>query len=329
MAHAEMSYFHADHLGSTAVGTDSSGVVQQAEYYTPFGEILRGEERGEGATPYLYTGQEKDSSTDFYYFQARYYDPLLARFVSADPLKDAKNPQDFHLYAYAWNNPLKVIDPSGESEEDPLTLHQILRTEITVGKFDKNLTLMLDPATEPRERDIAQGHVDHLLSARHIYSYEPDPVGVTSQMRERIIQVSDPDLRRDLLRKLERSLGVYLERFTTRYLRVTEKRGRAEVGSVVLAALVGALVSRRLGPPAPLITEGNLVAFVRHFYRFGVPGLAAGGGADAGLSNRKGLYDWKIEYKRRMFGLLDVRQQVIEDLYREEGVQYSSGIQLR
>jgi hypothetical protein len=48
------------------------------------------------------------------FFKARFYSPVLGRFLSADTIvPDGKNPQQFNRYAYALNSPLKYIDPSG------------------------------------------------------------------------------------------------------------------------------------------------------------------------------------------------------------------------
>ena len=44
---------------------------------------------------------------------ARYYDPDIARFVSVDPVMDLSDPQQWHGYAYANNNPLTYADPTG------------------------------------------------------------------------------------------------------------------------------------------------------------------------------------------------------------------------
>jgi hypothetical protein len=45
----------------------------------------------------------------------RVYDPFLARFLSPDPFVQAPDySQNFNRYSYAWNNPLKYTDPSGE-----------------------------------------------------------------------------------------------------------------------------------------------------------------------------------------------------------------------
>ncbi|MDA3812244.1 MAG: RHS repeat-associated core domain-containing protein [Spirochaetaceae bacterium] len=48
-----------------------------------------------------------------YYFNARWYDPQLGRFITEDPIKDGIN-----YYAYANNNPLRFIDPTGLKPQD-------------------------------------------------------------------------------------------------------------------------------------------------------------------------------------------------------------------
>jgi len=55
-----------------------------------------------------------DEDTGLYYYNARYYDPELGRFIQADPIVPSPdNPQTLNRYAYCGNNPLKYIDPSG------------------------------------------------------------------------------------------------------------------------------------------------------------------------------------------------------------------------
>ena len=51
---------------------------------------------------------------------ARFYDPIIGRFISADTIvPGAGNPQAFNRYAYALNRPLSFVDPSGHQSEDP------------------------------------------------------------------------------------------------------------------------------------------------------------------------------------------------------------------
>jgi len=72
---------------------------------------------GQAAQPsnYLFTGKELDSS-GLYYYGARYYDPLIGRFITADPtIARPYDSQDLNRYSYCRNNPLIYIDPSGLS----------------------------------------------------------------------------------------------------------------------------------------------------------------------------------------------------------------------
>lgn len=63
---------------------------------------------------YKYTGKELDDSTGLYFYEARYYDATLGRFISADTLvPNPGNPQDFNRYTYGNNNPILFNDPTG------------------------------------------------------------------------------------------------------------------------------------------------------------------------------------------------------------------------
>lgn len=58
-----------------------------------------------------YTGRENDGA-GLYYYRARYYDPLLKRFLSEDPIGIAGS---LNVYGYAGGNPVNLIDPTGNS----------------------------------------------------------------------------------------------------------------------------------------------------------------------------------------------------------------------
>jgi RHS repeat-associated protein len=64
-----------------------------------------------------FTGQRLDA-TGLYYYNARYYDVLIGRFISADSIIPSLNPQYFNRYSYCLNNPLKYIDPSGHENKN-------------------------------------------------------------------------------------------------------------------------------------------------------------------------------------------------------------------
>jgi RHS repeat-associated protein len=60
-----------------------------------------------------FTGQRLDQ-TGLYFYNARYYDPAIGRFISADSVvQNPADPQSLNRYSYCLNNPLKYTDPSG------------------------------------------------------------------------------------------------------------------------------------------------------------------------------------------------------------------------
>src|SRR5205807_1784725 len=75
-----LTYLHSDQLGSVSLATNASGGVVSQQEYDPWGALRAG---GIGQTTLNYTGQRLDASGLLYY-HARYYDPNLGRFVSAD-----------------------------------------------------------------------------------------------------------------------------------------------------------------------------------------------------------------------------------------------------
>ncbi len=107
-----LSYFHADHLGSTSVLTDANGVSEENNTYYPYGDTHT--HTGTSDVAYKYTGKEKDTTTGLYFYEARYYDPVLGRFISPDTIvPSATDPQTLNRYAYVYNNPIIYTDPSG------------------------------------------------------------------------------------------------------------------------------------------------------------------------------------------------------------------------
>ena len=62
-------------------------------------------------SPYKFNGKELDEETGLYYYGARYYDPRISIFQSADPLFE-KAP-NWTPYRYCFNNPVKYVDPTG------------------------------------------------------------------------------------------------------------------------------------------------------------------------------------------------------------------------
>ena len=111
-----IDYYHSDHLGSSNVITDQNGNQLASYEYTPYG-TLAGNELANAQTPqpvnHYFTGKELDA-TGLYFYGARYYDPEIGRFISADTIVQAPyDPQSLNRYSYCRNNPINYIDPTG------------------------------------------------------------------------------------------------------------------------------------------------------------------------------------------------------------------------
>jgi len=63
---------------------------------------------------HLYAGEYWDQDAQLLYLRARWYDPKIGRFISADPFEGKQSdPRSLNRYAYAHMDPVHNIDPSG------------------------------------------------------------------------------------------------------------------------------------------------------------------------------------------------------------------------
>ncbi len=108
-------YFHAGQDGSISHVTDASGAVVNEYIYDAFGNRISVTETV--SNPYGFTAREYDSESGLYFYRARYYDPKAGRFISSDPIGFAGG--DSNLYAYVFNDPANLVDPSGLADEPP------------------------------------------------------------------------------------------------------------------------------------------------------------------------------------------------------------------
>jgi RHS repeat-associated protein len=109
-----------DHLGSTSKAANPNGTLYTGseQRYKAWGEKRFPAGSSTAPTTYRYTGQrqEKDlgGADGLYFYQSRWYDPQLGRFLSADTLiPDPGDPVSYDRYAYSRNNPVRYTDPSG------------------------------------------------------------------------------------------------------------------------------------------------------------------------------------------------------------------------
>jgi RHS repeat-associated protein len=96
-----------DALGSVLAVAKDDQSIQAFYAYTPYGETqVLGDDEG---NPIQYTARENDQ-TSLYFYRARYYDPVLKRFISEDPIgfRGGAN-----VYAYVRGNPMIFSDPLG------------------------------------------------------------------------------------------------------------------------------------------------------------------------------------------------------------------------
>ncbi len=107
----EVYFLHTDHLGSTTVITDEDGNVVQQSRNFPYGADRISADEQRIYTERSYTGQIKDRSTNLHYYNARYYDPTLGTFTSADT--------EGERFAYAGGNPIINTDPTGHRFTPP------------------------------------------------------------------------------------------------------------------------------------------------------------------------------------------------------------------
>lgn len=112
-------YFVTDRLGSVVAVLDTVTVVEFGKpgpprkevrvfnryEYDPWGNVLSAAGSEVRQQPFRFAGAELDAQTGLYKMGTRYYDPEIGRFTQPDPIGGG--------YAYAANDPVNLIDPSG------------------------------------------------------------------------------------------------------------------------------------------------------------------------------------------------------------------------
>lgn len=106
-----VTYYQYDQAANTVALTDAAGTVTDRIAYTPFGTVTA--RTGTNDTPFLFAGGvgTMTDANGLHHMRARYYNARIGRFVNADPLGFGGGQ---NWYAYAGNNPVDGVDPSGQ-----------------------------------------------------------------------------------------------------------------------------------------------------------------------------------------------------------------------
>ena len=108
-----LSYLATVGMDTVSAAVDSAGTVAAQQLYLAYG----GSRYTSGTMPTSkgYTGQRADAATGLDYYGARYYDPVVGQFTSADDVLpgDGLDPWGLSRYAYVEGNPISRNDPTG------------------------------------------------------------------------------------------------------------------------------------------------------------------------------------------------------------------------
>jgi RHS repeat-associated protein len=103
-------WLHTDHNGSVQAETNVDGVEVHRKKYWPYGSMA---EQAGSAPSRGYTAQRQDGTFGLFYLHARYYDPVIGRFISPDPIAPSSASVGLNRYAYASNDPVNNTDTNG------------------------------------------------------------------------------------------------------------------------------------------------------------------------------------------------------------------------
>lgn len=123
---AVQRYYFPDALGSTRALVNETDSGIETYGYDVFGQAREVDPAGAPLRSFMFTGEQYEgkarkqgftgpfANPGFYYLRARFYDPTIGRFVTADPLPgSALDPQALSRYTYVRSNPTNFTDPTG------------------------------------------------------------------------------------------------------------------------------------------------------------------------------------------------------------------------
>ncbi len=195
---ANTEYLIWDILGSTRAILDGTGAAKEWIDYLPFGEEIPNGvgQRGRGYSGGVYpgnpdiasqkfTGKERDAETGLDFFGARYMSSAQGRFTSPDPIQIISqkllDPQQWNMYSYVRNNPLRLVDPTGMYTTD-------------CAQDDKKCNKLIDKFEKARQKDLKSKN-ENVRNGAGAYGDRGDDNGVvvhvvTGQQMQQAIGVT-------------------------------------------------------------------------------------------------------------------------------------------
>jgi RHS repeat-associated protein len=150
----------------------------------------------------LYQSQQLDPESSLYYLRARYYDPLIGRFISKDPVKGSLTlPQSQNPYAYALNNPVNLSDPSGEYAQILSSLANVGSTVVRacagfISKVGSKVSNFVNktPAGSQLISNVEPNRMNHILQEEHAWGKvvsNPNDWNQVSQVINKVLSSGD------------------------------------------------------------------------------------------------------------------------------------------
>ncbi|WP_158829403.1 DUF6443 domain-containing protein [Mucilaginibacter lacusdianchii] len=166
-----------DHLGNARISLDAAGTVKQADDYMPFGLSFTPVAVTNQRNFYLYNKKELQVGLGQYDYGARFYDPVIARWTSVDPLADKM--RRYSPYNYGFDNPIRFTDPDGMGPLDDIfsKLGKFLRH---VNNNSNNIYIESSP-------DVFTLISSYKLNADQAFFLFPDKNAANRKMVERVL----------------------------------------------------------------------------------------------------------------------------------------------
>ena len=175
----EAYFYHSDHLGGASWITDGTGKPVQHLQYMPFGEPFVNQHPAGYQERYTFTGKERDEETGYGYFGARYMDyTLMTSFISVD--RYASKYPFISPYAYCAWNPIKLIDPTGDTldirggaqaQEDILSIVDPQYRDRISFQNDRVNVNVDGLSDEEIEADAGFSTIHNLVNSKYHYQY--------------------------------------------------------------------------------------------------------------------------------------------------------------